>query len=359
MKKCPRCGSEYDDTFERCPFCSFIPDAGKPESGPGPGKQVVAAFVLLIAAVVGIAAGIFVKANGGIKELWVKLFGGDLSVTETQPTPTMPVCAESDTDRAIRLTWTPVEGAERYAVYRVLSADALTEIGSTQGTSFIEGGLVTGEEYVYIVRAVGENDTVTLAESGPVIATAVGTPNVPEVSIAPQGSKTLKLSWQPCPGATQYNVYRYSSKIKNYRYIGTSKTTEYTDTDLFVGVTYYYKVLSAYKTDELRFVSELSEAVSALSQGPPERPADFRGASPEAGAILLEWAGSRGATSYRIFRLDNGNGVTCIAETAELSFRDTNLQSGSTYRYEIMAVMETDDGTYPGAYSEPISVKCG
>lgn len=24
MKKCLRCGLEYDDTFEQCPFCCFI-----------------------------------------------------------------------------------------------------------------------------------------------------------------------------------------------------------------------------------------------------------------------------------------------------------------------------------------------
>lgn len=51
----------------------------------------------------------------------------------------------------------------------------------------------------------------------------------------------------------------------------------------------------------------------------------------------LDWDAVEGATSYRIYRFENGN-ITDFAETEETHFTDDNVTAGVTYVYAVTAV---------------------
>lgn len=54
----------------------------------------------------------------------------------------------------------------------------------------------------------------------------------------------IKLNWKKSNGATGYNVYRATSKNGPFAKVGTSRTTSFTNANVALGNTYYYKVLS-------------------------------------------------------------------------------------------------------------------
>ena len=53
-----------------------------------------------------------------------------------------------------------------------------------------------------------------------------------------------ELTWNEVEGATTYVVYRSTSSSKNFKKIGESETTSYTDTTAKKGTTYYYRVVA-------------------------------------------------------------------------------------------------------------------
>ena len=74
----------------------------------------------------------------------------------------------------------------------------------------------------------------------------------------------ITVCWSEVTGATQYNVYRYSSAKKAYVYQATVRSAlSYTDTGLTEGVTYYYKIVAVYKTAGLTVTSDMSASAYA------------------------------------------------------------------------------------------------
>jgi|GEM_PF-2257576 len=70
--------------------------------------------------------------------------------------------------------------------------------------------------------------------------------SVDTTSVAKDGS--VKISWQAVLGATSYTVYRATSTDGEYKEIGTSGTTSYTDKGAESGKKYYYKILAVMPT---------------------------------------------------------------------------------------------------------------
>lgn len=69
-------------------------------------------------------------------------------------------------------------------------------------------------------------------------------PSIPQNLIAQQGNGQVYLSWDQVAGATSYSLQRSTDNV-NFTAISPAPTTpQYLDTNVTVGVTYYYKVAS-------------------------------------------------------------------------------------------------------------------
>ena len=69
------------------------------------------------------------------------------------------------------------------------------------------------------------------------------TPSTPTNLIATVASPSqINLSWDAISGATSYYVYGATSSSGTYTNIATVTTSSYTNTGLWAGTTYYYKV---------------------------------------------------------------------------------------------------------------------
>ena len=174
-------------------------------------------------------------------------------------------------EKTLTLSWSAVENAARYNVYRYSEAEkAYVRVGASDTAGYVDGGLTVGQRYSYKVRAVWAQDGVTRegSFSADVSATALGTPAAPtDLTVTRTGETALTLCWKMVPGATQYNVYRSGEAQSGYVYLGTSKEIKYVDTGLTVGETCYYKVLAAAKGNGLTFAGPLSEPATGTVTG--------------------------------------------------------------------------------------------
>ncbi|MCL2347613.1 MAG: fibronectin type III domain-containing protein, partial [Planctomycetaceae bacterium] len=109
--------------------------------------------------------------------------------------------------RSIDLSWSAVEGATSYDVYR-WKGTAWLYVTNVAGTTFTQNGLTPGAPYAFYV--VARNGDSVSERTATVRATTFCLPPANLVATA-TGSRTVQLTWDAVAGATSYDVYRWSN----------------------------------------------------------------------------------------------------------------------------------------------------
>ncbi|HZI32622.1 MAG TPA: RICIN domain-containing protein, partial [Candidatus Binatia bacterium] len=139
------------------------------------------------------------------------------------------------------LSWNPVSGATNYLLLRSTTSGAYyLPVTNTTGTSCTDTGLVNGEAYYYVVRALGDGGSSD--DSSQVSATPVGPPPAPAAFMAYGACQQVILTWSLSLGATNYTVARSMSGGGPYTAIGVSYGPGYDDKWVTPGAMYYYEV---------------------------------------------------------------------------------------------------------------------
>ncbi len=89
---------------------------------------------------------------------------------------------------------------------------------------------------------------------------------------------------------------------------------------------------------------------------PPTVPGKPTGTSPTTTSIALSWTGSQDESLPITYRIYRDGGSTAIASTANTTYTDTGLESGSTHTYRVDAVDAADNASAPSGSSDPIVV---
>ena len=124
------------------------------------------------------------------------------------------------------LTWSAVDGASKYQVYRAASKNGTYKLlGTTTKLSYTDTATNTGYTYFYKVKAVCKaNSSATSAYSAAVSAIShCAKPVVRTGYVGSTGKPYLK--WSTIIGASKYYVYRSSSEGGPYKYIGSTTGT--------------------------------------------------------------------------------------------------------------------------------------
>lgn len=211
--------------------------------------------------------------------------------------------AKGEKTTAVKVSWKKVSGAAYYEVYRsyspsvyynmdkklylapsgecsfIAKADNADEVnphvfyeeykgkaGTVTGTSAVDRTrLQTGVTYYYYVCAYSHNGKL-LSEgyTKPASVCYQATPSIRKVT-AKKG-KTI-VSVNKVKGARKYVIYRSTKKNSDYKKIGTTTKTTYTDKKTRKGKTYYYKVV-AIGTNGLKadFESKYSKPVKVKAK---------------------------------------------------------------------------------------------
>ena len=154
--------------------------------------------------------------------------------------PTMTLTSAASGQPVV--SWTKVNGAAQYEVYRSATgkANSFSIIRRTSALTYTDVNAAAGNTYYYVVRAINGSvkSAFCAAQS---IQYAVASLNAPTMTLTSAASGQPVVSWTKVNGAAQYEVYR-STNGKNFSIVRRTAALSYTDTSAAAGTTYYYQV---------------------------------------------------------------------------------------------------------------------
>ena len=144
------------------------------------------------------------------------------------------------------IKWTAVSGASKYYVYRSGSSNGTYKyVGTTTATNYTDNKANAGYTYYYKVKAVSKVSSGANSYYSVVIGATCHCAR-PSVKITTVNGSP-RLTWNAVAGASQYEVYRATSKNGTYTKMFTTSNLSYTNTSAKAGTTYYYKVKAVSK----------------------------------------------------------------------------------------------------------------
>ena len=255
-----------------------------------------------------------------------------------------PTITTENVDSGLKTTWSKVDNADYYYLYRRTTADGdwtqLKKFSASSGTlSYVDTTVTAGKSYEYCVKVQsgsyygGRNVPVGLMKR-------LTTP----VAKAVNGAVTsvgLNVSWNKVTGAEGYRIWRRVNSSDGWTKVGQvagGSTLSFVDTSAVDGTTYEYTV-RAYADDT---ESAASDAVSVKYLAPPT----FSVANRDNG-IQISWNATK-ATSYRVYSRINNSWVL-LDTVSGTSYVDTSVKAGTTYRYTVRACEDSLLGCWNGS----------
>ena len=232
------------------------------------------------------------------------------------------------TETGFKLSWDAVEGAVKYLVF-----DPTTEPSTAKYVTenyYVFSNLKVETEYTIKVLAVGEGGmnsdsteiTVKTLGEAPAAPTDFKVENIT--------STGFKLLWNAAANADEYDVYIVSEDSE--KFVGTTKDTYYTFSDLTPGQNYSIKVVAK---------NEYNEAsATASARTAPAVPGNLKASNVTQTGFSLDWDDVSSASNYRI--TVKGNGDTKTIETTESKCSVTGLSANT--KYTVTVVAEDEEG---------------
>jgi len=142
----------------------------------------------------------------------------------------------------IRLSWTPVAGAEKYMMYQAKAGDAqFAVVGATDATSYTLPGFADGAEYHFAVQPIDDLGGGNYAYGGfSNQATAVSGATAPQVTAVTASKSVISLSWDPVNGADSYNVF--GQQAQGWVKLVTTADLTYNSAGLAANTSYHFFV---------------------------------------------------------------------------------------------------------------------
>ncbi len=262
--------------------------------------------------------------------------------------PVSPVLSASGSNSQVLLVWTAVTNAASYNIQRSTNNNgSYTVIAAVTTTNYTDIGLACGTTYYYAVAAVNACSQQG-SYSGSSSVTTV--PNAP-LGLNASGSNTeILVSWTASAGATSYNVKRSTTNGGPYSTIIGVTATNYSDTAVTNGTTYYYVVSALNTSGESTNSSQASATPSATPPAP-----FISGVTLTNGMLQMSVSGNQGY-SYIVQTSTNltSSWQTLFAtnpQTMPFQFIDTRAPTSPNrfYRVQALSIVPPSDLTvYPG-----------
>ena len=247
--------------------------------------------------------------------------------------PTMTLTSAASGQPVI--SWTKVNGAAQYEVYRSATgkANSFSIIRRTSALTYTDVNAAAGATYYYVVRAINGSVKSDFCPAQS-IQYAVTSLNAPTMTLTSAASGQPVVSWTKVNGAAQYEVYR-STNGKNFSIVRRTAALSYTDTSAAAGTTYYYQVRAINGSVKSAFCAAqtIKYAITSLTAPTMTLKADTSSGQP-----VISWTKVSGAAQYEVYRSTNGKNFSIVRRTAALSYTDTSAAAGTTYYYQVRAI---------------------
>lgn len=168
------------------------------------------------------------------------------------------------------------------------------------------------------------------------------------------GNRKIILRWQEASGfaGVPYEVYRSLNQSGPFAMIGQADGNEYSDQNVEIGTTYFYKVRAADKSGR---TSDFTPVISAATDFAPNSPIILK-TEGRAKSILIVWTANplksqdtSPLAGYKIYRSKTEEGsyqevaklagvsLTSGSDDGKLYYRDKSLPDNGTFYYRVVA----------------------
>jgi len=296
-------------------------------------------------------------SSGGESERSIVVSGRIDSGAPVQTAAPINVSASDGNYDTVTVTWSPVNGASGYSVYRcgTINGTYIPVSGDEKilTASFIDTPPSLVTHYFYKVTAWSSGiDSVeshlSISDDGYAMPQM---PAVPAGLTATTGSTdaAIIISWSSSERAESYRLYRAESADGTYNLIASGLTElSYTDEypSISVGKNYYYKVTSVNVSGES---SRSSYATgNTIFAEPAGLTLNYDKSSKQ---ITINWTAVKGAVFYKIQRKID---VYCLSwkdrtTTDVVTFTDSDLKWGVIHHYKVQAFNEVTSSDFSSA----------
>ncbi len=231
----------------------------------------------------------------------------------------------------IALSWSPVDGAEKYIIGRAANIYSVPVVIDTCLDTFYNDSTASSQSSMaYAIASIKGSVTSSWSVWG------TGSKLIPPTNLYATGSYLyISLAWSNPSGAPKFYIYRSSDNGGSYVKIDSTFTEQYMDS-VRNGNIYYYRVSCANLNE-----SELSPGTTAARLNKPLPPATLwatEGTIED--TIAISWTASVGATHYAVYRSTNSSFTNPIL--VKTTGNDTScfdpVSSDSFYYYKVKAV---------------------
>ena len=264
----------------------------------------------------------------------------------------------------LTMKWEDILGADEYQVYRKVYGESKwtkikveldyeeVEVGEEEITYVIakDKNVTAGKKYVYTIVSGDGEDYSAKNEKG-WTTRFLKNPTIKSVANETSG---VKITWSKASGASKYYVYRKTSKSGKWSYIGSTKTTSYTDKKVSNGKKYYYAVKSM-DGDSASYhsTSHFNDICKAITFISAPKPSSVKSAK---SGITFKWSKVSGASGYYVYRKTGSGSYKKIATVKgykKVSYLDKSAKKGKTYTYMVKAY----SGSTTSAYRTGLKIK--
>lgn len=168
-----------------------------------------------------------------------------------------------------RLSWTAVEQARGYEIYRSTDKNgSYQRIARTSSCTYTDRRRIPGETYYYRIRAYGKEDGETVYSKFSGARTLKMRPEKPTLtSVKARGRSRVRLNWKKLGGVHGYAIYRSTKRSYGFELIARvgKSTVRYTD-QTPEARTYYYKIRAFRNVEGKRLLGPGSAMVKVVSR---------------------------------------------------------------------------------------------
>lgn len=261
----------------------------------------------------------------------------------------------SQGENSIRLSWSAVNGATGYRIYRY--DGKWKTVKDTKSLSCEIGSLKSGTDYQFYVKPyklTGGKTLWSTYHKNYAVKTFTRPSAVSRIS-ASQTTTAVTLQWSPVTGADGYQVYLYNAGTKKYEVSKTVTGTSCKLTNLNPGTTCKFRIRAFKKGAATVYGAYSSEFVTATR---PQTPS-LRVTSASKGTASLAWTNVTGESGYQVYYATSKNGeYKKLTETkANTVNYSKKLPSGKTYYFKVRAYKKVGSQTLYGSFSAVKSIK--
>lgn len=239
----------------------------------------------------------------------------------------------SNTKKGVKVTWNPVSGADTYIIYRKASGEtSWTRLGTAaSGTKdYTDTKAKSGNTYTYTVKAQNTSGAGAYDKKGLTVL-YLAEPVITVVNT----DGAVNVKWEKVACAKGYYIYRKGVNDQSWTRIATIKNgsaTAYSDAKApsGKGVMYTAKAFNG------STVSSYCAGVSIRVMAQPAVAVKNGNCK-----VTVSWKKIAGASGYYVYRKTGSDAkwtrIADITDAAKLSFADTNVKSGTKYKYTVKA----------------------